>query len=183
MNSRAISIPVPFPVLLVLAASFVLSACSEDKTVVALNLISDHTVDEVSKVEVSIQQSGQGAFTASFVPDHKTVDAGVDEDGTEHTAKQLVSPLVKRFELPDSWEEKPADVNVTVSEVDGDVWPGKVTVNIQKAGATAALVHIATVVPAPAPAPATGGQGGCTTDCGGAGGETSEGGGGEGGAG
>jgi hypothetical protein len=119
-------------VIVSLAATSALPACSTSDTIVALNVTATDAVGEVEHLSVTITQEGQDRFTEEFDPPSEVTDDG---------GMNIENSFYERIELPDGWDEGSATVAVTAVDRDGaQVAADETIVEIQPQGAVAAYV-------------------------------------------
>ena len=108
-------------------------ACSEDDTIVSVNVSSEDSVGNPMALTISISQSGQQPVVKEIKPPTKTTDAGT-----------TIQPMFyERIQLPDSWSDARATVQVDAKDASGKVYvSAKTTCPVVPHGAAAAYVDL-----------------------------------------
>lgn len=111
----------------------VCAACSEDDTIVSVNVSSGDAVGNPSALTISITQPGRQPVVREIKPPTKTTDAGT-----------TIQPMFfERVQLPDDWSEERAMVQVDAKDTGGKVYvTGKTTCPVVPQGVAAAFVDL-----------------------------------------
>ena len=134
-----------------------LSACSDDDTIVSLNVTATDAVPVIDTLRVTISQ-GSHEYVAEFAPPIETPTA---PDGQQAPPPSIKNSFFQRLTLPGDWSE--ADATVAVQAVQSSGAPytpnfaDQTVAVIQPEGVVAAYVKLD--VPA-VPPPGDGGAGG-----------------------
>lgn len=134
----------------------VLLGCSEEDSVVALNITADDHVPVVAQLHVTITQSSR-KFVHDFVPP--------TEPGMGDAGPSIQNSFFERITLPDDFVDGDASLHVEALEAGGVPFSPPITsdstVGIVEGGAVAAYASLTfPAPPAPLPEPGEGGAGG-----------------------
>jgi hypothetical protein len=144
-----------------------LFACSDDDSIVALNVTAGADVPVVEKLHVTITQ-GSRKFVYDFKPPVEAATADAEAS--------IQNSFFERITLPESFTDQDALVQVEALKSGGAPFDpaltDETTVHIEENGVVAAYVKLELPVTDPEPEPAAGGAGGAGGETGGAGGET-----------
>jgi hypothetical protein len=139
----------PFTLLLSLACACagaaLLSSCSDQDTVLALNVTLRQSASSARTLEVSVTQPGQSAVATTVTIATKATDAGTVLKSDK---------FFERIILPEGYSESEASVTVVAKDAAGaDVGTGTATVSVLPAEAFAGYVTLGEDPPPPAAAP------------------------------
>lgn len=160
-------------VVCVSTAILTLIACSDDDTVVALNVNSAADVGEVGRLNVKFTQGTTEFVVDIEEPPHVDVDGAGGSD-----AVRITGTFYERITLPDSFETGNTRIDVEAFDASGasTLLATPVFVRVREGAATAAFVALDRPDPEPEPEPMPeGGAGGMPGEAG-AGGMPAEGG-------
>jgi hypothetical protein len=108
------------------------SACSDDETIVSVNVNSADEVGNPSSLVITISQAGQTSITKDIMPPTRTQDSGVS-----------IQPMFfERVQLPDAWDRAMAEVRVDARDGRGVYLSAMTAVQIRPGGAVAAFVNL-----------------------------------------
>jgi hypothetical protein len=108
------------------------SACSQDETIVAVNVNSADSVGNPSQLVITISQQGQSPVVREIMPPTRTQDSGVS-----------IKPMFfERVTLPDSWERAKTEVKVEAEDSRGVYESAMTEVTVRPGGAVAAFVDL-----------------------------------------
>lgn len=128
-----------------LSATTMLAGCSEDDTMVSLNVTSGMDIGAVDALHVTIEQSGKMPFVHEIAP--PSTDAGI-----------IQGRFYERIKLPDAFGGRVAGIEVEAHAEDGSAFAwGSTDVKIEKNTVVAAYV---TLMRAMQPGGGMGGAGG-----------------------
>lgn len=158
-------------VVCVSTAILTLIACSDDDTVVALNVNSAADVGEVGRLNVKFTQGTTEFVVDIEEPPHVDVDGAGGSD-----AVRITGTFYERITLPESFETGNTRIDVEAFDASGasTLLATPVFVRVREGAATAAFVALDRPDPEPEPMP-EGGAGGMPGEAG-AGGMPAEGG-------
>jgi hypothetical protein len=109
-----------------------LCACTEDETIVAVNINSSDEVGNPSSLVITITQPGQTPVVDEITPPTRTMDSGV-----------TIQPMFfERVALPDSWEGVKSEVKVDAKKDAGVYLSASSEVTVRPGGAVAAYVDL-----------------------------------------
>lgn len=144
---------------ILLTAGSVVLACSDNDTIVALNVTADRAyVGEAKLLRVVFSQEGQAPVSEEFPPPNSPVEGG---------GQQIEADVDRRIPLPDSWGEQETTVVVTaISPANTETATSEpVKFVLHPNETTAAFVDLkAPPEPPPPPAGGNGGAGGSAGD-------------------
>jgi len=136
-----------------------LLACSDDDTIIALNVSAAADVPVIDQLHVTITQ-GSRKFVYDFKP---PVEAAKDD-----AEASIQDTFFERITLPDSFDNEDASVQVEARKASGAPFEpalaDETTVRIEENGVVAAYVKLA--LPMTPPQPAEGGAGGASGEAG-----------------
>jgi hypothetical protein len=125
-----------YPLGVLLTASLTLLACSDDETIVALNIHANDNVGYVKVLKVHVEQPGQGAIDFEITPALTLIDSKQPEKG-----ERIVNETDRRITV-DGWKGK-ADIRViTVNQNGMDDLTATTEVGIHENEVTAAFVDL-----------------------------------------
>jgi hypothetical protein len=112
-----------------------LCACSSGDTILALNVSSSDDVGLVNELRVTVTQEGNAPIRQTFAPPLKEL---------EKDAGRVIQPqFYRRIELPESWDEAPAEVAVQAISPNGAApLSASTTTKIKPGAAVAAFVEL-----------------------------------------
>jgi hypothetical protein len=108
------------------------SACSDDETVVAVNINSADEVGNPSSLVITISQEGQSPVVKEIMPPTRTQDSGVSIQPT----------FFERIVLPDAWEREQSEVKVDAKKASGVYLSAQTKITVRPGGAVAAFVDL-----------------------------------------
>jgi uncharacterized membrane protein YgcG len=165
-----------------LAAIIGLAACSDEDTIVSLNVTASDAVPVVDTLRVTITQ-GSRKHVSNFAPPIETPTA---PEGEQPPPPSIKNSFFQRITLPEGWSESSASVDVVALQGNGEPFSpsfsAMTTAVIQPEGVVAAFVKLDLPAP-PEPPGGDGGAGGAGTGGAASGGSATGGGGASGGGG
>jgi uncharacterized membrane protein YgcG len=152
-------------VIVSLAAVWVLSACSNGDTIVALNVSATDAVPVVDQLHVTVTQ-GSRRHVRDFAPPTET------PDGDDAPPPSIKNSFFERITLPEGWAEESTLITVEAVQADGSPFDpplsDETTVTVEPNGVVAAYIQLDIPAQPPSGEGGAGGEGGMSA--GGAGG-------------
>ena len=126
-------------VIVSLAAVWALSACSNDDTIVALNVSATDAVPVVDQLHVTFTQ-GSRRHVYDFAPPTET------PGGDDPPPASIQNSFFERITLPDGWDEKSTLITVEAQQADGSPFDpplgDETTVTMEANGVVAAYIRL-----------------------------------------